>query len=367
VSREDAALERLRAALDELAAEETAALLAEARAEARVRVRTLLAEALAERMVARAEAELSGGSPASPRRTEQRRRSRGRGADAPAGVPGAEQQTAPGAPDTPAGPRGGARGWYVYAIVDEDFEAPPMRGVDDEHGLEVVRAAGLGALTSRVALSVFGERELQERIEDLAWLERHARRHEQILESVREQRATVVPMRLFTIYESADSLQAMLEREQVFLRQALGRLAGRTEWGVKLFAGPRAATATPDAEPEAGGAGPGESYMRRRRAADLRSEEASQELHERAEQAHRRIAACAVEARVNPLQPPELSEHEGAMLLNGVYLVDNDAIEAFSAQVTSLQEEYAGEGIDVLLTGPWPPYNFVNSGQEAGV
>jgi hypothetical protein len=256
-------------------------------------------------------------------------------------------------------------GWYVYGIVEDGFEAPPMRGVDDEHALEVVPAAGLAALTSRVPLSVFGERALQERMEDLAWLERHARRHEQILESVREQRATVVPMRLFTIYETTDSLRGTLEREQAFLAEALGRLAGRTEWGVKLFAdGGR------DDEPEpqdAGGSGPGESYMLRRGAADRRSEAVSEALYARAEQAHDRIAAVAVEARVNPLQPPELSEHEGTMAMNGVYLVDNDAVEAFSAEVTRLQDEYAGEGIDVILTGPWPPYNFVNSSQEAGV
>ena len=360
MSGEDAVLERLRAALDELAAEETAALVAEARIEARARVRSLLAEALAERMLARAEDALARES-------------------APAGR-AAEPRRAPARPQEPAAPRrepppvdrepdrAQETGWYVYGVVEEDFEAPPMRGVDDEHALEVVTGAGLAALTSRVPLSEFGERALQEQMEDLAWLERHARRHEQILESVREQRATVVPMRLFTIYETTDSLRRTLERERAFLAEALRRLAGRTEWGVKLFAAARA----PDrgAEPEeqdGGGAGPGESYMLRRQAADRRSEAASEELYEHAERAHRRIAAVAVEARVNPLQPPELSEHEGAMVMNGVYLVDNDAVEAFSAEVTRLQEECVAEGVDVVLTGPWPPYNFVNSSQEAGV
>jgi hypothetical protein len=360
VSSGDPVLERLRAALEQVAAEETATLVAEARIEARARVRSLLAEALAERMVEHAEAELAGRSLASRRpegpRGEDRdpapdhaRRSRRR--------PAREQAQAPAA----------GYGRYVYAVVEETFEAPPMLGVDDEHGLEVVRAAGLGALTSRVPLSVFGEQALEGHVEDLAWLERHARRHEQILESVREQRATVVPMRLFTIYAGDESLRAMLDREQAFLRDALGRLAGRTEWGVKLFGLPSVASDAPGEAEPAAGAGPGESYMLRRRAADRRSEEASQELHERAAQAHALLAALAVEARVNPLQPPELSEHEGTMVMNGVYLVDNDAVEAFSAEVTSLQDEYAAEGIDVVLTGPWPPYNFVNSSQEAGV
>jgi len=360
VSGDDAVLERLRAALDELAAEETAALVAEARIEARARVRSLLAEALAERMLALAESELAGAgagaAPRAPSKPAARRAAARERREPPRRAQAEREQPA----------RSEQMGWYVYGIVESGFEAPPMRGVDEEHSLEVIQGAGLAALTSRVPLSVFGERALGERMEDLAWLEHHARRHEQILESVREQRATVVPMRLFTIYESTDSLRATLERERSFLAEALGRLAGRTEWGVKLFAGPAAERA--EVEPgDAHDAGPGASYMQRRRAADRRSEAVSDELYERAEQAHRRIAAVAVEARVNPLQPAELSEHEGTMALNGVYLVANDAVEAFSAEVTRLQDEYAADGIDVVLTGPWPPYNFVNSSQEAGV
>lgn len=225
-------------------------------------------------------------------------------------------------------------GWYVYGIVDEAFEAPPMSGVDDEHALEVVAAGGLAALTSRVPLAVFGEPALQGQIEDLAWLERHARRHERILEGALEQRATVVPLRLFTIYESTDSLRRALERERAFLLAALARLAGCTEWGVELFADPAAQSAG--------------------------------ELPERAERAHGRLAAAAVEARVNPLQPPELGEREGAMLMSGAYLVDHDVIEAFSAAVTSLRYDYAGEGIDIVLTGPRPPFDFVDGSAAPG-
>jgi hypothetical protein len=263
----------------------------------------------------------------------------------------------------------------VYGVVDDGFAAPPMLGVDDAHSLEVVRGATLGALASRVPLAEFGEVPLRERMEDLAWLERNARRHEQILEGVREQRATVVPMRLFTIYETDASLRDMLDREHEFLAAALTRLTCRTEWGVKLFAHAHgeeladlfAPEDADDADQPSGEERPGESYMLRRRSADRRHEAASRRLDGYRDAAHRRLATLSVEARVNPLQPPELSEHEGAMLMNGVYLVDDDAAEAFAAAVSSLQEDFAQDGIDVVLTGPWPPYNFVNSAQEAGV
>ncbi|HEX3509991.1 MAG TPA: GvpL/GvpF family gas vesicle protein [Solirubrobacteraceae bacterium] len=374
MSREETALERLRVALDELVEGEAGTLVAEAHIEARARVRSLLAEAIAERMLARAEdelAELAGGaSPPTLGRGRARAPDR---ANAPAQAPELPDppRPAPDAAGSAPEPRAEVEhGWYVYGIVDEGFEPLQMEGVDEIHRLEVVTGAGLGALASRVPLDEFGEGSLREQLEDLPWLERNARRHELILESVRDQRATVVPMRLFTIYERRASLLEMLAREHEYLVAALERLAGRTEWGVKLYLQPWASepddAETEDVDSE-GEAGPGESYMLRRRTADRRSEAAGQRLDGWRDQAHERLSAAATEARVNPLQPPELSEHDGTMLMNGVYLVDDDESDTFQEEVAALREEHAQRGIDVVLTGPWPPYNFVNSSEEAGV
>ena len=53
------------------------------------------------------------------------------------------------------------------------------------------------------------------------------------------------------------------------------------------------------------------------------------------------------------------------MLLNGVYLVESEAADAFHATVAELGEDYSALGFTVELTGPWPPYNFVGSSIEA--
>ncbi|HEX5225933.1 MAG TPA: hypothetical protein VFW29_12465, partial [Solirubrobacteraceae bacterium] len=160
MSREEPALERLAAALDELAERDAATLVAEAHIEARARVRGLLAEAIAERLLARAESELgalrgdrppsAGGPP---------------GANAPLRTPsalcGSPTPRAPASTATPAEParkaEPGASGWYVYGIVEEGFQAPAVVGVDETQPLQVVCGAGLGALASRVPLNEFGE------------------------------------------------------------------------------------------------------------------------------------------------------------------------------------------------------------------
>jgi hypothetical protein len=84
-----------------------------------------------------------------------------------------------------------------------------------------------------------------------------------------------------------------------------------------------------------------------------------------ADEVHARVSAHAAEGLLNPLQNPEVSGHVGEMLLNGVYLVDDAAEEAFRAEVEAADREFAPRGGSVQLTGPWPPYNFVKGSIEA--
>jgi hypothetical protein len=77
---------------------------------------------------------------------------------------------------------------------------------------------------------------------------------------------------------------------------------------------------------------------------------------ERARRIHDELARLCVASRELPAQDPRLSGHSGTMVLNGAYLVPDDAGDAFAARI----EELAAEHQDVLVDGrgPWPPYSF---------
>jgi hypothetical protein len=161
----------------------------------------------------------------------------------------------------------------------------------------------------------------------------------------------------------------MLGRERDLLVDALARLQGKTEWGVKVIAEPGAL----ERAAAQGGAGPddeatlspGTAYMSEKRRQAQSREEGDRVAQEWAEAVHDRLAARASEALLNPLQNPEVSGHIGEMLLNGVYLVDDREAEDFRGVVDQLAREYLELGAAVELTGPWPPYNFVKSSIEA--
>jgi hypothetical protein len=393
----DEAFQRLRRSIEELADDEVAGLVAEARVEARARVRAILVDALAQALLDRAEGEIPPAQPASRRardRPEPARRetvvpATDRAAaisDAGAAASGAERAAAPTIDRATPGPAssgsapgrvasgGEALGVYVYCVVGGENATVPeaLAGVDPPHPVTLVSEGGLAAVASPVPLDQFGEESLRDNLNDVAWLEDKARAHEHVLERVRE-RTTVIPMRLCTIYRSEASVREMLTRESVALSDALTRLARRTEWGVKVFVDrdaldrrlPEDSPGLAELTREVERAGAGEAYLLRRRLEELRGEEGERVLEDRCGEAHARLSSAAVEALLNPLQPRDVTGHPGEMVLNGVYLVDDGVTDQFHGAVAALAEEYRADGFDVQLTGPWPPYNFVKGSIEA--
>jgi hypothetical protein len=341
----DDSLERLRAAIDQLATFDVDGLLAEARAEARARVRSILVELMEHSMLEQVERELSP-----PRRVR------------PAPPPEPSLKPDPRLRAEPEPDTG--TGSYVYGVLDAGV-APEtsLPGVDPSRPVRLLREGAIAAAVSAVALEEFGEAPLREHLRDMQWVERVARAHETVLDQI-QARATVVPMRMCTVYRSESGVRDMLRREAGALEQALDHLDGKAEWGVKAFADPsEVIVASADDDADAAGSqaddARGAAYMRRRQDERDRRERARQHLDEIAVQIHERLCTLAGDGQVMPPQRPEVSGHAGDMVLNGVYLVADDDQERFHTEVQMLEAEFAPMGVKLEPTGPWPAYNFV--------
>jgi hypothetical protein len=264
---------------------------------------------------------------------------------------------------------------WTYCVLRESEPVPDdLEGIAPSAPVERVAAGDLAALVSRVPCAEFGAEPLRENLNDLAWLERVARSHEAVLDHVLGS-TTIVPLRLCTIYESEASVRRMLEREQATLIEALDVLAGRQEWGVKLLLdremlereararSPEAATL----EDEAGSRSAGGAYMLGRRLERHVREVADSLAAEVAEDVHAHMQDWAIDAVTRPPQNRDLSGHEGEMLLNGSYLVEDHRADALAELAAELEERHRELGAHIELTGPWPPYNFVPGGGTTAI
>jgi Gas vesicle synthesis protein GvpL/GvpF len=324
----------LRRALAALAAEDVEAILEEARAGAWARARELIEDALVAEILAAAAAE---GMPRPPLASEAPRIS----AD--------------------PGPRDGSVLWAYCVLAAGDAGSLPtiVEGIEPGSAVEAVADGDLAVLVSEAPLSDYGDDRLREHLNDIDWVERTARAHEAVLDRALSA-CTIVPLRLCTLFRDRDGVRAMLRQERKTLLAGLETLAGRAEWGLKLFLDPsrlEASESEHDDEPD------GAAYLaRKQRERDARSA-ARDSASRYAADAHDRLAGVADAARANPVQRPEAHGHAGEMLLNGVYLVRLEREAELMRLVEELRDEWAADGVELELTGPWPGYNFA-SGAE---
>jgi gas vesicle protein GvpL/GvpF len=255
-----------------------------------------------------------------------------------------------------------ARCVWLYAVAPDGAGLPAsdVTGVGGGRA-RAVRAAGLTAIVEDVRQDEFGEAALRCNLEDLDWLERTARAHHAVVEVMAEH-GLVVPMRLATVYSGDDPLADTLGRRAGDLREALLRLGGRREWGVKAYAVTRQ---TPeDHGPVSGPGGPGAAYLRRRRAQLTSRTNARQDALTGAEAVHAELSRLAVSARLYPPQAPDLAGQAAPMVLNAAYLVADERAGDFTAAVNDLTGRH--RSVRLGLTGPWPAYSFAGGPDTSG-
>jgi hypothetical protein len=244
---------------------------------------------------------------------------------------------------------------WLYAVTRRLDVArfPATTGVGQEP-VRIVEAAGLVAVVGSVGVGEFGEDALRRNLEDLAWLETTARGHDAVVDIVNHFGPTV-PLRLATVYRDDDSVRAALVAHRGEFDTALRRVTGRTEWGVKGYADPDS-IAKHAVEEQAGDVGEGTAYLLRRRAVLSALQAAESEAAANAHRIHEALSQIAVVAKRQPVPHAELLRKRTKIVLNGTYLVDNERADEFADTVRTLDDQHPG--IDLDLTGPWPPYSF---------
>jgi hypothetical protein len=246
---------------------------------------------------------------------------------------------------------------WLYGVIRHGTAGRAMPGVAGE-AVRAVREAGLTALAGFVPLSEFGRPAVRRNLENLEWLAAVARAHDGVVRAAMEH-GPVVPVRLVTLFSDEAAVRALLRERGTDFEEALERLSGRTEWGVKVFADSResgegSAAAAPG---EGGGSGPGASYLSRRRATLGERDRVMRAAAGYGERLHERLATLAVALRRHGLRSAMAPEGSGTLLLNDAYLVDDRRFAAFRDAATA---DPGQAGVRVELTGPWPPYSFAS-------
>jgi hypothetical protein len=249
-----------------------------------------------------------------------------------------------------------ALGLYVYGVT--------LAGVPC--ACRTVDQGRLRAVVGDEPLDRYTPEAIETSLQDPNWLEERLREHEAVLEAV-QSAGPVAPFRFGTVFRTEEDLRERLAAVEEQLADRLEELRGAAEWGVKAWVDEDVLRGRLEEEdPElrrgrqeldtAGTAG--RRYLLEKKHRRRLDEEAAELAYERACAAHAAIAAEAREARVDrPSGLDELSKRRA--VLRASYLVDDACLDGFRTTVEQAGARDAEIGLGYTVSGPWPPYSFV--------
>jgi hypothetical protein len=254
----------------------------------------------------------------------------------------------------------GAKATYVYCAV-QGRRKPSFRrlpsgppGLGTQRLLEVGR--DLWLVVADAPLSRYGEAPIRRGLHDMKWLSRCAVGHEAVIEHCLRTR-TVVPMKLFTIFENDLRAAAEIERRRREIDASMRRVAGRREWGVRVRAIPPSGT-PPRGDARSAPAGrTGASYLAAKRQLRDVAREMTARARTRVNRAFSTLAALSADVRRHP--PPTGDVVSSRVLLDAAFLVAIAGTARFRAATRRVARSLSRDGYGVEVTGPWPPYNFI--------
>lgn len=247
---------------------------------------------------------------------------------------------------------------YVYCIFPAG-EATSLGPVGIEgHEVYVVTYHGLGALVHDSPARPY---ETRDRERAAGWV----LAHHQVVEAAWRRWGTVLPMTFNTLIApgevgAQENLLAWLEGEHDALKQKLGSLAGKAEYGVQVFWDTahftrEVAQTDPDVkslEEQISSQSRGLAYMYRQRLESLLKKGVEERAALEFKGLYAVLSRCVDNTRI---EKTKVVDGEWPMLLNLSCLLSADRLADLKAEVDRIS---AMNGLSVRLVGPWPPYSF---------
>jgi hypothetical protein len=247
---------------------------------------------------------------------------------------------------------------YVYAIARAGHPIPKDVEVAS------LETDGLSAFYAPVDAVDFSQEVIDARSKDVEWLGAIGYRHQSVMSALMRG-GTVIPLRAFTLFANETSLRNHVKTERQNFDRILDRLEGKQEWTLRIEFMPeqwndalvRRVGSLRQLTSEIEQAAEGKAYLLRKKLDEEKkrvSREAEQQVVTEVEDAVMKKLACDVVA--------ESRLQRGGAFPQINVLINRDEEARLQELSDELTRRYAGEGVTLALTGPWPPYTFATNG-----
>ncbi|HEY7447988.1 MAG TPA: GvpL/GvpF family gas vesicle protein [Vicinamibacterales bacterium] len=243
---------------------------------------------------------------------------------------------------------------YVFCIVECSAQPPlpdglprlPMGGVPRT----LVLARGLWLAVADVPLKEYSKSAIERCLQDLDCVSMRAVAHEATIAAF-FRRGAVIPLKLFTIFETEERALAHVRRRLDQVRRLFSNVRHREEWGIRLTIQPGELPAPPPVHI----VGSGRDYLEAKKIRRRHVRAAAGVAHKEARRALSSLSKLAERTRRH-----KSIGADAQAVLQAAFLVSSRRSTAWKAHARTLGLQLAKRGCRIEITGPWPPYNFVS-------
>jgi len=250
---------------------------------------------------------------------------------------------------------------YLFCFANGRVKPPPD-AQDSAAGWFLYRCGELAAVCEWTELEQWSGPQADLNMEDLQWLGPRVVRHQAVVEAVMRS-AAVLPARLGTLFSSPAALErfcaihrgtiasflAATEAQEEWAFKVLLDRAKASDWLVSRFAnGQEGAAAT---------AGSGTRYLQERRLRAAAAAEINHWVAQTLEPLVDELGSYASASRQRGVTA-QAAAAQPQPLLNLAFLVHRESAADFQRCVERAGVQHQADGIQLALSGPWPPYSF---------
>ena len=255
-------------------------------------------------------------------------------------------------------------GIYLFCLIPAD-PLPKItgNGIDGEHLLFVEVIGKVAAVLAEVNIEDFSGPEAQQKMEDLAWVAPRALRHEDVVLSAMEQ-GPVLPVRFGTVFSSIEAAAEPLRQRQDTLMKYFQDTIDKKEWTLKGYvdrsqARGRMTAARLAAEKEQlAGLSPGKRYFLEQKIKGAVDKDVAVWLKKMGRDilsVAKKMSAGFSECR---LQSQDVTGRDEEMFFHGALLVPDGSVATLEGMMDEWNKRHEAQGLQIELSGPWPPYHF---------
>jgi hypothetical protein len=262
---------------------------------------------------------------------------------------------------------------YVYGMVPtnekENFPTFDHLGFDNKHPIIFKEIGKITAIVCNLDQDEFTKERIDELVQDPKWVEEKATHHHLVLSELHKN-CTVIPLKFCTIYSSSQNLFEELNKKHDEIIDLLIKFKQRDGWNLKVYCDiEKIQTYVNEKDPaiiemkeDIKKMKPGKQFLMKKKLEKKKSEKVKMEIERLSTMLDEQLKQYSFEYKEKKLWNKQITGRSEEMVSNRVYLVSNgEPLKNFKKQASKFLSDYKEYGFLLEITGPWPPYDFLDN------